>query len=149
MCIVEVNASPTVISYTSCSIRHFLTPHTLTFSLQAVFNVTNTRYPLQEADYHHLAGIQAATFAAEHPGEGVASTRLRPFIHKFYPPHILEMPVAARKSLGKLFRQKSVEQPPAEEKLRESFESVAGKGLLPHNLKILYLQYCWSKPFYG
>ena len=33
MCIVEVNASPTVISYTSCSIRHFLTPshpHTLT-----------------------------------------------------------------------------------------------------------------------
>lgn len=118
---------------------------------EAVFNVTKTRYPLEEPDYHSLAGIQAATFAAEHPGEGITSTTLRPFLSRFYPPHLLEPPAAAaRKSLGKLFqRQRSVEQLPAEEKLRESFESVVAKGASAHNLKILYLQYCWSKPFYG
>ncbi|CAI8025801.1 FERM domain-containing protein 8 [Geodia barretti] len=116
---------------------------------EAVFNVTKTRYPLEETDYHELAGIQAATFAVEHPGEGLTSGNLHPYLQTFYPPHLLEPPTGGQKSLLKLFRQRSVEHSLAEEKLRGHFEKVASKRLSAHNLKILYLQYCWSKPFYG
>ena len=114
-----------------------------------MFNVTKTRYPLEETDYHELAGIQAATFAVEHPGEGLTSGNLHPYLQTFYPPHLLEPPTGGQKSLLKLFRQRSVEHSLAEEKLRGHFEKVASKRLSAHNLKILYLQYCWSKPFYG
>lgn len=119
------------------------------FYHEAVFNVTKTRYPLTETDYHDLAGIQAVTFATEHPGDRITSATLGPYLHKFYPPHLLEHPSGGRKSLGKLFRQKSVETSVAEEKLMRNFDMMIGRKLPPHNLKILYLQYCWSKPFYG
>ena len=116
---------------------------------QAVYNVTKSRYPLEEADYHTLAGIQAATYAAEYPKEEITSESLRPLMDKFYPPHLVDTVGAGKKSIGKLFRQKSAELLSVEEKLQEHFESVVAKSATPHTLKILYLQYCWSKPFYG
>lgn len=116
-------------------------------SLQAVFNVTK-RYPLTEEDYHTLAGIQAATYTAEHAHVGTDPAALQPLMHKFYPSHLSDT-FSGRKSIGKLFRQKSVEQTLAEDGFRKSFDSVRAKSTSPHNLKILYLQYCWSKPFYG
>jgi hypothetical protein len=116
---------------------------------EAVYNVTKSRYPLVEADYHTLAGIQAATYAADNPKEGLSLETLRPLMDKFYPPNLVEMVGGGKKSIGKLFRQKSTELISLEDKLREHFESVVAKSATPHNLKILYLQYCWSKPFYG
>ena len=138
----------TLTYYTNLSLP---TPSTM----QAVFNVTKTRYPLKDEDYHALAGIQAATFAAEHPDEGLTSaTSLRPFLSRFYPSHLLQTAAPiGMKSIGKLFKQTrgvvEGQQSGLEEKLKEEFESMVGRATSAHNLKVLYLQYCWSKPFYG
>lgn len=114
---------------------------------EAVFNVTK-RYPLKDEDYHTLAGIQAAVYTAEHPDLGTDSAALQPLMHKFYPSHLSDT-LIGKKSIGKLFRQKSVDQTLAEDEFRRSYDSVRAKSPSAHNLKILYLQYCWSKPFYG
>ena len=136
-----------------CPSCPYCTPHTIPSppSLppsQAVFNVTKARYPLKDADYHTLAGIQAATYISEHPDIGTSLGALRPFMDIFYPPHLSET-VGGKKSIGKLFRQKSVEQSLVEDLFRVQYESMQAKSAPPHDLKILYLQYCWSKPFYG
>ena len=110
--------------------------------------MTNSCYPLVDQDYHVLAGIQAVTFVTERPDIDAKPASLRPFMSRFYPSHLLET-VGVKKSIGKLFRQKSVDQPSVEDLFREQYDSVRAKCTAPHNLKVLYLQYCWSKPYYG
>ena len=108
--------------------------------------MTKGRYPLSEEDFHRLAGIQAAVFTAEHPDLDPKASSLRPFLSLFYPPSLLD--TGSKKALGKLFRQKSVDSP-VEDLFSQEYESVRSKCTNAHNLKLLYLQYCWSKPYYG
>ena len=119
-------------------------------SPQAVFNVTRARYPMPEDDLHTLAGLQAAVFAAE-TGQGRDVASLRPHLHQFYPQHMLS--TDPKKAIKKLFTKMSAGSIPEAKGLGAQFElalqKAMGRGSEPQQLKVFYLQLCWSKPFYG
>lgn len=113
---------------------------------EAVFNVTKTRYPMTREELHDLAGLQAAVEAYESLDRDPNPRNYLSNLSKYYPRYMVT--VEARK-LGKLFRQKSVENKDTGDLFAKSMKSACGKSTDPYQLKILYLQLCWHKPFYG
>ena len=66
----------------------------------------------------------------------------------FYPSHMFYG--SQIKKLTKLFKpKKSAENKAIEEKFMKSLNDSKEKCSDPHHLKVLYLQYCWHKPYYG
>ena len=114
---------------------------------QAVFNVTKARYPMSKDELHTLAGLQAAVYAAE-TGQQADSVSLRPLLVRFYPQHMFASD--PKKVISRLFKQKSTtEVKTLDVQFDQAVQSAQQKSPDPHRLKILYLQLCWSKPFYG
>ena len=120
--------------------------HTHTHTLQAVFNVTKSRYPMTRDEYHDLAGLQATLVASESFDQNPNPSHYQSSLSKYYPSHMV--PVETRK-LGKLFKQKSVEGKDTPQLFVKSMKEVCTKKLEAYQLKVLYLQRCWQKPFYG
>lgn len=111
---------------------------------EAVFNTTRGRYPLSVEEFHSQAGLQAAV---KHLEEGNKSPTTVPALkpEMFYPPH---MRPKGGLNLTKLFK-KSPETRSIADELSKAFKYALKKCSDPHQLKILYLQLCWHKPYYG
>lgn len=118
----------------------------LSISLQAVINITKARYPVSRDDLHTLAGLQAAEFAAAR-GTTDPNKDTLPHMSSLYPPYMLKTQLA--KSLLKLKFSQSEQTKEIQERFGEAFRSAWRKTTDPHNLRVLYLQLCWSMPFYG
>lgn len=112
---------------------------------------------MSKEELHALAGFQAAILQAEGQdtsGTPSSSSSVKQDLHRFYPAYMLTEAVDSKpKKSGRLFKQKSVEtkQPTLREEFEKSLEE-AEKKLAKTNayqLKVLYLQLCWHKPFYG
>ncbi len=104
------------------------------------------RYPMTRDELHDLAGLQAAVGAYESMDSDPNPTHYQSNLSKYYPNYMI--PTETSK-LGKLFRQKSVEGKDTPELFAKSMKSACGKSGDPYQLKVLYLQLCWYKPFYG
>ena len=115
--------------------------------LQAVFNVTISRYPFTKDELHSLAGLQAAVLAAEKGDTNPQPTNMKSDLSTFYPAYMLQGGDA--KKIGRLFKQRSVENKTVQEEFSKAFNDAWKKSTKPYELKILYLQICWHKPFYG
>jgi hypothetical protein len=116
---------------------------------QAVFNVTRGRYPLPVEEFHSQAGIQAAVKYLE---EGKTFTCRKGEEDTFYPPHMR----GGRGGGGgggnvvtKLFKKTSPESKSLLDELNRAHQEAVKKCEDPHQLKILYLQLCWHKPYYS
>ena len=102
---------------------------------------------MQKEDLHTLAGLQASVYGAE-IGQNGDFESMRVFINQFYPGH-MTAPKLTR-DVARLFKQKSQSSlTPLEESFRNTLASAQAKTTDAHQLKVLYLQLCWSKPFYG
>ena len=112
-------------------------PHT---SLQAKVNVTQGRYPMTTEELHTLAGYQAAIELGSYDTETAKPHNIKLHLSSFYPKHMLG------NSAKKLFKSPTEK---LESKLVESYQAASQKSTDSFNLKVLYLQLCWSKPFYG
>ena len=121
-----------------------------------MFNVTKARYPMSKDEIHTLASYQAAILQAEREEEdpSASSTSLKLELRRFYPAYLL--PKASdpkQKKTGRLFKQKSVEakgptlQEEFEKSLKVAMEKL--KKTDAYQMKVLYLQMCWHKAFYG
>ena len=106
---------------------------------------------MSKEEIHTLAGFQAAILQEEgQETTAVAKSDLR----RFYPAYILaEAADSKPKKSGRLFKQRSVEakQPALREEFEKSLEEAEKKlkKTDAYQLKVLYLQLCWHKPFYG
>ena len=112
---------------------------------QAVFNITKARYPASRDDIHTLAGLQAAEFAATNGTTDPSKVSLPP-LSSLYPPYMLKT------QLTYFLKLKFSQADPTkeiQERFDEAFASAWRKTTDPHNLRVLYLQLCWSMPFYG
>ena len=97
---------------------------------------------MPEDDLHTLAGLQAAIFAAE-TGEGSLRTRL----NQFYPQHMIS--TDPKKAIKKLFTKISAGSIPVAAQFELALQKATERVSDPQQLKVFYLQLCWSKPFYG
>ena len=97
-------------------------------------------------ELHMLAGYQAAIEIDLLP-DTVTIDNLRPHLPSLYPSHMLDRGVFT-KVMSLLFRSSGSG---LENKMIESYKLACQMrdGCDPFNLKVLYLQLCWSKPFYG
>lgn len=114
----------------------------LVFLCQAVFNVTKAQYPIPMEDIHTLAGLQASVFATENHLKADVAT-LSPFMDHFYPPSKTKLDPT--KAISRLLKPSS-----SSGSLGQSFAAAlqsAQSKITDH--KVLYLQLCWSKPYYG
>ena len=122
---------------------------------QAVFNVTKARYPMSKEELHTLASFQAAILQAERQETAAAPTSsVKQELNRFYPAYMLaEAADSKPKKSGRLFKQKSVEakQPTLQEEFEKSLKDAEKKleKTDVYQLKVLYLQLCWHKPYYG
>ena len=125
-----------------------------------MFNVTKARYPMSKEELHTLAGLQAAILQAEQEGKergtdtAAASSSASCFkeeLRQFYPSYLL--PEVAHPKQKKFRKQKSVEgkHPLLYEDFEKSLKSAKEKlkKVDVYQLKVLYLQLCWHKPYYG
>ena len=101
-------------------------------------------------DLHSLAGLQAAVFAAE-TGERGDIASLRPHLHRFYPQHMVatDPKKAIKKLLTKISSGSIPEAKGLDAQFDEALRKALGRSSDPQQLKVFYLQLCWSKPFYG
>ncbi len=97
-------------------------------------------------EYHDLAGLQATLVASESFDQNPSPGKYGTHLSKYYPSHMI--PLETRK-LGKLFKQKSVEGKDTTQLFVKSMSEACAKNLEAYQLKVLYLQRCWQKPFYG
>lgn len=67
-------------------------------------------------------------------------------LSKYYPKHMI---ATESRKLGKIFRQKSTESKDTPELFSKSMQNACKKSTDPYQLKVLYLQLCWHKSFYG
>ena len=96
-------------------------------------------------ELHMLAGYQAAINV--NLPDTATIDNLRPHLPSLYPSHMLDKGVVTR-VMGLLFGSSGIG---LEDSIVESYKSACRmrEGCDPFYLKILYLQLCWSKPFYG
>ena len=96
-------------------------------------------------ELHMLAGYLAASDIDVSP-EAVTFDILRPHLQSFYPSHMLDRGLVTR--VMRLFLSPADR---LEDKIVESCKLACQmrEGADLFNLKVLYLQLCWSKPFYG
>ena len=107
---------------------------------QAKVNVTQGRYPMTTDELHILAGYQAAIELGSYDTETAKPHNIKVHLHSLYPKHMVGS------SPKKLFKSPTEK---LENKLVESYQAASQKSTDSFNLKVLYLQLCWSKPFYG
>ncbi len=112
--------------------------------LQVVFNTTRGRYPFSIAEFHSQAGLQAAIKHMESDTKNLAN--LKSEANFFYPPHMRT--TKGGHKVTKFFK-KSAEGKGLGDELIKSYEEASNKCPDPHQLKILYLQLCWHKPYYA
>lgn len=91
-------------------------------------------------ELHTLAGYQAAIDLGPYSADTATPHGIKQHLPSLYPKHMLG------NSAKKLFRASSEKM---ENKLLESYQAASQKSSDPFNIKVLYLQLCWSKPFYG
>ena len=108
-------------------------------------NVIRGRYSMTVDELHMLAGYQAAINV--NLPDTATIDNLRPHLPSLYPSHMLDKGVVTR-VMGLLFGSSGIG---LEDSIVESYKSACRmrEGCDPFYLKILYLQLCWSKPFYG
>ena len=118
--------------------------------------MTKARYPMSKEELHTLAGFQAAILQAEgQETTAASSSSVKQDLSRFSPAYMLpEATDSKPKKSGRLFKQKSVEakQPTLREEFEKSLEEAEkklDKKTDAYQLKVLYLQLCWHKPFYG
>jgi len=115
----------------------------LTLLLQAVFNTVRGRYPLTVQEYHSQAGLQSAVKVTEDNSKAVD---LKAEVNSFYPPHLRTNRGGIK--VTKLFK-KSTETKSLSDELMTAHQEALKKCKDPHQLKILYLQHNWHKPYYA
>lgn len=97
-----------------------------------------------------MAGLQAAIKALEEQGDDkdVDASRSISDLNSFYPAYMTDV---GGNKVTKLFsRHKSPEKLKIlQGKFTKSLDSAFGKSKDPHQLRVLYLQLCWHKTFYG
>lgn len=97
-------------------------------------------------EFHSQAGLQAAVKHLEEDSKAPATITVgRGEEGMFYPPH---MRGRGGNMMTKLFK-KSPETKSLTEELTSAYQDALKKCEDPHQLKILYLQLCWHKPYYG
>ena len=111
---------------------------------------------MSKDELHTLAGFQAAILQAEQEEKDskASPSSLRAELSRFYPSYLLaEVAEPKPKKSGRLFKQRSVESkhPSLHEQFEKSLASAVEKlrKTDAYQLKVLYLQLCWHKPFYG
>ena len=114
------------------------------FADQAVFNITRGRYPLSVEEFHSQAGIQAAVKHLEEDNKDASFRKGEEDL--FYPPHMRGGRGGGM--VAKLFK-KTPETKNLVDELNGACKDALKKCEDPHQLKILYLQLCWHKPYYG
>ena len=118
----------------------------LSLCVQAVFNTTRGRYPLSVAEFHSQAGLQAAVKHLEEDGKTpVSNAVVKGEEDMFYPPHMRSKGASV---MTRLFK-KAPETKSLTEELNRACQEALRKCADPHQLKILYLQQCWHKPYYA
>lgn len=108
---------------------------------------------MSKEDLHTLAGFQAAVLESELREKHPTASSFQTELGLFYPAYLLaEGADSKSKKSGRLFKQKSVD---GKQLLQEEYEKslAQAKDKLKktdvYQLKVLYLQLCWHKPFYG
>lgn len=119
---------------------------------------------MSKDELHTLAGLQAAILQAEqqHKDGGTSTaSAISPSsfssqaeLKQFYPPYLVpEATDSKPKKVSRLFKQKSVEakHPSLHDEFEKSFAEAQEKlrKMDAYQLKVLYLQQCWHKAFYG
>lgn len=102
---------------------------------------------MSNEDLHELAGLQASVFAAE-LRQSADLDSLLPYLADFYPHYM----TAGNRKLGVVKRLRQRSQSGLELLFADGLRSAQGKVTEPnnpHQLKVLYLEKCWSMPFYG
>ncbi|KAL5463228.1 hypothetical protein EMCRGX_G032108 [Ephydatia muelleri] len=107
---------------------------------EAKVNVVQGRYPMTPEELHTLAGYQAAIDLGPYSADTATPHHIKQHLPSLYPKHMLGS------SPKKLFRSSSER---LENKLLESYQAASQKSSDVFNIKVLYLQLCWSKPVYG
>ena len=113
--------------------------------LQAVFHTTRGRYPLTVEEFHTQAGVQAAIKHLEEDTKSDLSA-VKSEVGQFYPPHMV--PSGSLK-VTKFFKKSSEPKGGVVNELTKAYQEALKKCGDTHQLKILYLQLCWHKPYYG
>lgn len=116
--------------------------------LQAVFHTTRGRYPLSLEEYHSQAGLQAAVKARDEDLKRSEESVLLSQLNTFYPPH-MRVTKGGGLRVAKLFKKATPESKTLSDNLIASYDSALKKCQDAHQLKILYLQFCWHKAYYG
>ena len=119
------------------------------FVVQAVLNVTKARYPVSKENLHTLAGLQAAVFVAESGNTDPNPTSPVNFpLERVYPQYLLGTDLLTK--VKNLLTQKQKAQlKEIQANFDAAFRSAWQKTTDVHQLRVLYLQLCWSFPFYG
>ncbi len=118
-----------------------LPPPTHTHTLQAVYNVTKSPYPVQREELHALAGLQAAVLRAETRIETILD---QTNVCKFYPT-FMNVSLATM-----LFSSKpSAALRQTQEQFSCSFQSAYAECTDANQLKLKYLNKCWKHSMYG
>lgn len=115
-------------------------------SPQAVFHTTRGRYPLSVEEFHNQAGSQAAIKSLEGASKD-ADHAIRSECNIFYPPHMRINKGGLK--VGKLFKKSPGESKSLSDELLTSYHKALKRCQDSHQLKILYLQFCWHKPYYA
>ena len=115
---------------------------------QAVSNTLKVRYPLSRDDLATLAGLQAAVDVAQGSRAGEPSGA---DINKYFPAHHLTSASPVKKSIGRIFKQKSTDKDATslQQDFSRAFSEACKRSSDAHQLRVLYLQHCWHKPYYG
>lgn len=100
---------------------------------------------MSKDEFHHLAGLHAAVVATESGDTNPNPASYQTSLSCFYPSHMCPEP----SKIGKLFKQKSTEGKDTQQEFAKAMRSACSKCVEAHQLKVLYLQLCWHKPFYG
>ena len=96
---------------------------------------------------HTLAGLQAAVFAAESGNTDPNPTSLLP-LGTVYPQYLLGTDIVTQmKNL--LTQKQKAHLKEIQANFDSAFRSAWQKTTDVHQLRVLYLQLCWSLPFYG
>ena len=101
---------------------------------------------MSTAEFHSQAGLQAAIKHMEDDTKSPSLSTIKSEANFFYPPHMRA--TKGGHKVAKLFK-KSVEGKSLGDELIKSYEEASKKCPDPHQLKILYLQLCWHKPYYA
>ena len=102
---------------------------------------------MSKENLHTLAGLQAAVFAAENGNPDLNPTNLLP-LETVYPPYLLGTDIVTQMK-NFLTQKQKAHLKEVQANFDSAFKSALQKTTDVHQLRVLYLQLCWSLPFYG